>query len=177
MIELACQLEEIMPFQSLSELYSVLLVVILLAMPLGRAFVLRRELWFDRKMALALKENPLNVALTTIIVVLGLLAVLITPILPIFALGLIAFFLPLDRRATTKKFIILGILSIALGSLTTVDLPSSPITSMRFDGAPFAANIPAILDLYTIIGMATIGILSLFILRTECRRLGNSLRS
>jgi len=72
-----------MLFQSLIELWSVPLVVIALAMPLGRAFVLRRELWFDRKIAFALKEIPLNVVLTTIIVMLGLLAVLITPILPL----------------------------------------------------------------------------------------------
>jgi predicted cation transporter len=163
-----------MLFQSLSELCSVPLVVIALAMPLGRAFVLRRELWFDRKMAFALNEIPLNVVLTTIIVVLGLLAVLITPILPLFALGMIAFFLPLDRRATTRKFIILGSLSIALGSLTSVDLPLSPITSMRLEGSPFAATFLAMLDLHTIIGMAAIGILSLFILRTDCRSLGFS---
>ena len=166
-----------MLFQSSSELCSVPLVVIALAMPLGRAFVLRRELWFDRKMAFALNEIPLNVVLTTIIVVLGLLAVLITPILPLFALGVIAFFLPLDRRATTTKLIILGSISIALGSLTSVDLPLSPITSMRLEGSPFAATFLAMLDLYTIIGMAAVGILSLFILRTDCRSLGFSSQS
>ncbi len=166
-----------MLFQSLSELCSVPLVVIALAMPLGRAFVLRRELWFDRKMAFALNEIPLNVVLTTIIVVLGLLAVLITPILPLFALGVIAFFLPLDCRATTRKFIILGSLSIALGSLTSVDLSFSPITSMRLEGSPFAATFLAMLDLHTIIGMAAIGILSLFILRKDCRSLGFSSQS
>jgi hypothetical protein len=161
-----------MPFQSLSELWSVPLVVIALAVPLGRAFVLRRELWFDRKMAFALEEIPLNVVLTTIIVVLGLLAVLITPILPLFALGMTAFFLPLDCRATTRKFIIWGSLSIALGWLTTVDLPLFPITSMRLEGSPFAVTFLAMLDLHTIIGMAAIGILSLFVLRTDCRSLG-----
>jgi predicted cation transporter len=128
-------------------------------------------------MAFALNEIPLNVVLTTIIVVLGLLAVLITPILPLFALGVIAFFLPLDRRATTRKFIILGSLSIALGSLTSVDLPLSPITSMRLEGSPYAATFLAMLDLHTIIGMAAIGILSLFILRKDCRNLGFSSQS
>ena len=166
-----------MLFQSLIELWSVPLVVIALAMPLGRAFVLRRDLWFDRKIASALKEIPLNVVLTTIIVVLGLLAVLITPILPLFALGMIAFFLPIDRRATTRKFVILGSLSIALGALTTVDLPLFPIISMRLEGLPFIATLLAMLDIYAIIGMAAIGIISLIILRTDCWRLGFSLQS
>ena len=166
-----------MLFQSLIELWSVPLVVIALAMPLGRAFVLRRELWFDRKMASALKEIPLNVVLTTIIVVLGLLAVLITPILPLFALGMIAFFLPIDRRATTRKFVISGSLSIALGALTTVDLPHFPITSMRLEGLPFAATFLAMLDIHAIIGMAAVGIISLIILRTDCWSLGFSSQS
>ena len=166
-----------MLFQSLSELCSVPVVIIALAMPLGRAFVFRRELWFDRKMAFALKEIPLNVVLTTIIVVLGLSATLITPVLPLFALGMIAFFLPINRMATTRKFIILGSLSIALGSLTSVDLPLSLATTMRLEGSPFAATFLAMLDLHTIIGMAAIGILSLFILRTDCRSLGRSSQS
>jgi predicted cation transporter len=117
--------------------------------------------------ASALKDFPLNVVLTTIIVVLGLLAVLITPVLPLFALGMIAFFLPIDRRATTRKFIILGSLSIALGALTTVDLPLFPIISMRLEGLPFAAIFLAMLDIHTIIGMAAIGIISLIILRKD----------
>jgi predicted cation transporter len=156
-----------MLFQSSIELWSVPLVIIALAIPLGRAFVLRRDLWFDRKMASALKDFPLNVVLTTIIVVLGLLAVLITPILPLFALGMIAFFLPIDRRATTRKFIILGSLSIALGALTTVDLPLFPIISMRLEGLHFAAIFLAMLDIHTIIGMMAIGIVSLIILRKD----------
>jgi predicted cation transporter len=166
-----------MLFRSLSELYTIPLVVIALAMSLGRAFVLRKELWFDRKMASALKEIPLNVVLTTIIVVLGLLAILITPILTLFALGVIAFFLPLDCRVTTRKFIILGSLSTAFGSLTTVDLPLSPITSLRLEGSPFVVTFLAMLDLHTIIGMAAIGILSLFILRTDYRSFGFGLQS
>ena len=60
-----------MLMQSISKLSSVASVIIAQAAPLARAFILR-ILWFYRKMAFALKENPLNVILTMIIVVLGL---------------------------------------------------------------------------------------------------------
>ena len=148
-----------MLMQSISKLSSVASVMIAPAAPLARAFILRR-LWFDRKIAFALKENPLNVVLIIIIVVLGLLAVLITPILPLFALGMIAFFLPLDRRAKTK-FEMMGGLSTAMGAFTIVDLPLSQIASMRLDGSPFTTASLATLDLNTIFVIAAIGILSL----------------
>ena len=162
-----------MLFQSLSELCSVLLVIIALAMPLGRAFVFRRELWFDRKMAFALKEIPLNVMLTMIIVVLGLSATLITPILPLFALGAIAFFLPFGRRASIE-FLMIGALSIALGSLATVDLPLSLLTTMRLEEPLFTTTYLEVLNLYSIFGITAIGILSLFFLKADCESGGTT---
>ena len=155
--------------QPLSELYRVALVVTALVVPLLGAFVRCRESWFDSKLASELQEIHLNVLLTAIIVVLGLSATLITPILPLFVLGTIAFFLPLDRRATIK-FVMMGALSIALGALTTIDLLLSPITSMRMEGSPFITPFFAILDLYTMFGIVSIGILSLFFLKADCER-------
>ena len=150
--------------QSLSELCSVPLLVITLAMPFVGAFVRRRELWFDGKLASALQEINLNVILAMIIVVLGLLAILITPIIPLLVLGVITLLLPLDRWGTTK-FVMLVSLSIAMGALTTADLPLTPIISMRLEGSPFATTILSMLNLHTIIGIAAIGILSPFFLK------------
>ena len=150
--------------QSLSELCSVPLLVITLAMPFVGAFVRRRELWFDGKLASALQEINLNVILAMIIVVLGLLAIIITPIIPLLVLGVITLLLPLDRWGTTK-FVMLVSLSIAMGALTTADLPLTPIISMRLEGSPFATTILSMLNLHTIIGIAAIGILSPFFLK------------
>ena len=111
----------------------VALMVTALVEPLLGAFVHRRDSWFDSKLASELREIHLNVMLTMFIVVLGLSATLITPILPLFALGVIVFFLPLNRRATIK-ILMIGALSIALGALTTVDLPSSLATTLRLEG-------------------------------------------
>jgi predicted cation transporter len=153
--------------QPLSELYRVAFVVTALVVPLLGAYVRCRESWFDRKLASELHEIPLNVMLTMIIVVLGLSATIITPILPLFALGAIAFFLPVGRREIIK-FVMIGALSIALGALTTVDLPLSLTTTMRLEGSPFTTTYLEMLDLYSIFGIAAIGILSLFFLKADC---------
>ena len=146
--------------QYLSELRSNALVATASAMPLVGALIRRRKLWFNGKLASELHKIPLNAVLTAIIVVLGLLAVLITPILPLFALGVIAFFLSFDLRATTK-FVMMGGFSTALGALTIVDLPHSPITSMRLEGLPFTTTFFSTLNSYTIFGIVAIGIFSL----------------
>ena len=146
--------------QAMSELgSSVASVMRALVAPLARAFILRR-LWFDNKISSELKENPFNVVLTAIIVVLGLSAVLITPMLPLFALGMMAVFLPLDRNATTKC-VMMGGLSTALGAFTFVDLPLSQIASMRLGGSPFTTSSLPTLDPNMIFVIAAIGILSL----------------
>ena len=146
--------------QAMSKLSSsVASVMRALVAPLARAFILRR-LWFDNKISFALKENPFNVVLTIIIVVLGLSAVLITPMLPLFALGMIAVFLPLDRNATTKC-VMMGGLSTALGAFTFVDLPLSQIASMRLGGSPFTTVSLPTLDPNMIFVIAAIAILSL----------------
>ena len=144
----------------LSELYSDAMAAIALAKPLVGALVRRRDLWFEGKLGPALQEIPLNVLLAIIIVVLGLLAIFISPILPLLILGAVAFFLSFDRKATTR-FVMMGGLSTGFGALTTVGLPSSPIMSIRLEGAPNAATFLPNLDPYVIFVIAAIGILSL----------------
>jgi predicted transcriptional regulator len=146
--------------QYLSDLYSGALAVIALAMPLVGALVRRRDLWFDRKLSPALQEFPLNVALATIIVVLGLLAIFITPILPLLVLGAVAFFISFDRKAMTR-FVMMGGLSTGFGALTAVGLPSSSIASIRLEGSPFDATFLPNLNPYVIFVIAAIGMLSL----------------
>ena len=154
---------------SLSELCLASLGFIALATPLLGALVSRRELWFDSKFGSALQDIPLNVVLAMIIVVLGLSAILMTPILPLIALGVITLILPFDRWETTK-FVMLGSLSTAMGALTTVDLSLSPITSMRLEGSPFATAFLSMLNLHTLIGIAVIGILCLFFLEKRLQK-------
>lgn len=146
--------------QYLSELYSDALAVLALVKPLVGALVRRRELCLDSKLGCALRGFPLNVVLATVVVVLGLLAIFITPILPLFVLGAIAFFFSFDRKAKTR-FVMMGGLSTGFGALTTVGLPFSPIMSIRLDGSPFATTLLATLNSYTIFVIAAIGILSL----------------
>jgi predicted cation transporter len=155
-----------MPRQSLSEQCQVPLVTIVLAMPFVGALVRRRGLWLDSKLASAFQEIPLNVLLTIIIVVLGLSAIIITPILSLFALGIIAFLLPINSRELIK-FVMIGGLSIVLGALTAVDLPLSPTTFMKVEGALYPLTFSEMLGLYSILGIAAIGKVSLFFLKTD----------
>ena len=146
--------------QYLSELYSDALAVIALATPLVGPLVRRRELWFDSKLGSALQELPLNVLLATIVVVLGLLAIFMTPILPILVLGAVAFILSSDRKAT-RRFVTMGGLSTGFGALTTFGLSPSPIMSIRLEGPPFATTFLTNIDQYGIFVIAAIGLLSL----------------
>jgi predicted transcriptional regulator len=106
-----------------------------------------------------LQKFPLNVVLATIIVVLGLLAIFITPILPLLVLGVVAFFLSFDRKATTR-FVMMGGLSTGFGALATIGLPSSPIMSIKLSGSSFATTFSN-LDPYVIFVIAAIGMLTL----------------
>jgi hypothetical protein len=146
--------------QYLSELYSAAMKIMAPAKPLVDALARRRELWFDGKLGSALQEIPLNILLATIIVMLGLLAIFITPILPLLVLCVVAFMLSFNRKATAR-FVVMGGLSTGFGALTTVGLPPSPITSLRLEGSASATNFLTNLDPYTIFVIAAIGILSL----------------
>jgi transcriptional regulator len=146
--------------QYLSELYSNALAAIAQVKPLIAVSVRHRGFWFDGKLGCALRGIPLNVVLAAIIVVLGLLAIFITPILPLLALGAVAFFFSFDRKAKTR-FVMMGGLSTSFGALTTVGLPVSPIMFTRLDGSPFATTLLATFNSYTIFAIAAIGLLSL----------------
>ena len=145
--------------QYLSKLYPGALAVIALAKHLVGALAHHRELWLDSKLGPVLQKFPLNVVLATIIVVLGLLAIFITPILPLLVLGVVAFFLSFDRKATTR-FVMMGGLSTGFGALATVGLPSSPIMSIKLSGSSFATTFSN-LDPYVIFVIAAIGMLTL----------------
>ncbi|HUS76812.1 MAG TPA: CBS domain-containing protein [Methanothrix sp.] len=145
--------------QYLSKLYSYALAAIALAKHLVGALAHHRELWLDSNLGPVLQKFPLNVVLATIIVVLGLLAIFITPILPLLVLGVVAFFLSFDRKATTR-FVMMGGLSTGFGALATVGLPSSPIMSIKLSGSSFATTFSN-LDPYVIFVIAAIGMLTL----------------
>ena len=153
-----------MLWQSLSEPWPVALMALLIAIPLGGAFVRRRGFWLDSKLTSVFEDMSLNVLLASIIVVLGLLTVIITPILPLLALGLITVLLPINKREMIK-FVMLGMLSVVLGALTVVDLPLSPINFMRVEGVLYPGTLLETLGSYTIFGIAAIGLFSLFILK------------
>lgn len=92
-----------MLWQSIPEQWaSPLVAIMILAVPFVGAFVRRRGLGLDSKLASAFQDIPINVVLAVIIVVLGLSAIIITPILPLFALGVIAFFSSHQQQANDK---------------------------------------------------------------------------
>ena len=144
----------------ISELRSCAWKFLALAKPLAGALIRRGELWFDNKLGFASQEISLNVVLATIIIILGLLAIFITPILPLLVVGAVAFFISFDRRAATK-FVMMGGLTTVLGALTIVALPLSPMTSMRLEGSPLTTPFLPTFGPYTMFGIAAIGLLSL----------------
>jgi predicted transcriptional regulator len=146
--------------RNLSKLYSNAVIVIAPFLSSVAALARRRELLFDSKFVCILQKNPLNVVFAGIIVILGLLSILTTPILPLLLLCAVVLFISFDRKAAAK-FVMMGGLSTALGALTIVDLPVSPIASIKLDGSPFSENFFALLYPYTIFGIAAIGLLSL----------------
>jgi predicted cation transporter len=145
-------------------LWPVPLIALVLAVSLVGFSVYHRAFGLNSKLISVVQENTLNVVLAVIIVVLGLLTVLISPILTLFVLGTIAFLLPINRREMTK-FVMIGGLSIILGALTAVDLPVSAINFMRIEGALYPGTLLETLGLYTIFGIAIVGLFSLSFLK------------
>jgi predicted transcriptional regulator len=144
----------------LSKLYSDAVVVIACVLSSVGSSARFREFLFESKFFSLLQKNPLNVVFAMIIVALGLLAILTTPIFPLLILCAVALFISFDRKAAAK-FMMMGGLSTALGALTIIGSPVSPIASMRLDGSQFTASFFATLYPYTIFGIAAIGLLSL----------------
>ncbi|MHB8120165.1 MAG: DUF1646 family protein [Methanothrix sp.] len=111
-----------------------------------------------------LDRITMKVIFLEIVVVLGLLAAIITPILSFFVLVEAVNHLPLTRR-TRAKITIFGCLSIFLGAaLALVDGPSSAIAITKMQGAlPSQGFLPLELQsLYIILSILVLGLISMF---------------
>jgi predicted cation transporter len=106
----------------------------------------------------------MKVIFLEIVVVLGLLAAIITPILSFFMLVEAVNHLPLTRK-TRAKITILGCLSISLGAaLALVDGSSSAIAITRMQGElPSAGFLPPELQsLYIFLSILALGLIAMF---------------
>jgi predicted cation transporter len=111
-----------------------------------------------------LDRITMKVIFLEIVVVLGLLAAIITPILSFFVLVEAVNHLPLTRK-TRAKITIFGCLSIFLGAaLALVDGPSSAIAITKMQGAlPSQGFLPLELQsLYIILIILVLGLISMF---------------
>jgi predicted cation transporter len=87
----------------------------------------------------SLKGTPLKVVLTVMVVVLGLFAWILSPILALLVLIGMAVLLPIEHRARTS-LVIIGCLSVGLGAaLATGDLLVSQIAALKLQGLPYQA--------------------------------------
>jgi predicted cation transporter len=88
---------------------------------------------------------PLKAVLFVSLVLLGLSAWILTPLLPLLALIVAARLLPIGGRAK-MSFLIIGALMIGLGAaLSTSDLPLSQIAVLKMLGSPYQATISGML--------------------------------
>ena len=111
-----------------------------------------------------LDRITMKVIFLEIVVVLGLLAAIITPILSFFVLVEAVNHLPLKRN-TRAKIMIFGCISIFLGAaLALVDGPSSAIAIIKMQGAlPSQGFLPLELQsLYIILSILALGLISMF---------------
>jgi predicted cation transporter len=114
--------------------------------------------------AILLDRITMKVIFLEIVVVLGLLAAIITPILSFFMLVEAVNHLPLTRK-TRAKITILGCLSISLGAaLALVDGSSSAIAITRMQGElPSAGFLPPELQsLYIFLSILALGLIAMF---------------
>lgn len=119
-----------------AELGIIALIGVVLAGSLGSAFI--RRIFQPNHIEGSLLEGILHrVILSVIVVVLGLSASILTPILPLLVLIGAVRLLPIEGRVRTG-FLIIGCLSIGLGAaLSTADLPSSEIAALKLLGTLF----------------------------------------
>ena len=88
-----------------------------------------------------LKGTPLKASLAAIVVVLGLFAWTISPVLAFLALFGAVGLLPIERRVRTSLAII-GCISIVIGAaLATMDFPLSQIAALKLMGSPVQAAV------------------------------------
>jgi len=119
-----------------AELGVIALMGVVLAGSLGSAFI-RRIFQPNHIEGSLLEGTLLKVVLSVIVVVLGLSASILTPILPLLVLIGAVRLLPIGGKVRTG-FLIIGCLSIGLGAaLSTGDLPSSEIAALKLLGSLF----------------------------------------
>ena len=88
-----------------------------------------------------LKGTSQKVVLTAMVIMLGLFAWVLSPVLALLVLIGVAGLLPIERRARTS-LVIIGCLSIGLGAaLATGDLPFSQIAALKLQGSPYQAAV------------------------------------
>jgi len=126
------------------ELGVIALTGAVLAVSLGGGFI--RRIFQPNNIVGSLLEGTLHkAALSVIVVVLGLSARLLTPILPLLVLIGIMRLIPIKDRARTG-FLLIGCLSIGLGAaMGTADLPSSQIAALKLLGSLFQVTISGML--------------------------------
>ena len=119
-----------------AELGVIPLIGVVLAGSLGSAFI--RRIFHPNHIEGSLLEGTLlKVVLSVIVIVMGLSASILTPILPLLVLIGAVRLLPIGGRVRTG-FLIIGCLSIGLGAaLSTGDLPSSEIAALKLLGSLF----------------------------------------
>ncbi len=129
-----------------AELFAVVLIGGVLAVPIAGA-IIRRMFWANCANVSFLKGTPVEAVLGIIVIALGLLSWLITPILPLLVLAGAAKFLPIEKRARAGLLVI-GCISIGLGAaLTTGNLPFSPIAALKLQGSSYQGDIFGMLGL------------------------------
>ena len=114
--------------------------------------------------AILLDDITMKVIIQEIVVVLGLLAAIISPILSFFMLVEAVNHLHLTRK-TRAKITLLGCISIFLGAaLALVDGPSSMIAVTKMQGAlPSGSFLPVeIQGFYMILSILALGLISMF---------------
>jgi predicted cation transporter len=86
-----------------------------------------------------LEGTSLKAVLTAMVVMLGIFAWVLSPILALLVLIGLAGLLPIERRARTS-LVIIGCLCIGLGAaLAAGDLPFSQIAALKLQGSPYQA--------------------------------------
>lgn len=86
-----------------------------------------------------LEGTPLKAVLTVMVVVLGLFAWILSPVLAFLVLIGMAGLLPIELKARAS-LVIIGCLFIGLGAaLATGDLSISQIAALKLQGSPYQA--------------------------------------
>jgi predicted cation transporter len=118
-----------------NDLFVVAFIGAVLVVPLSSALIGRLS-HLNHKENSFLAGTPQKAIFVVMAALLGLLAYIITPILPLLVLFGVARLLPMEHRMRTSLLLI-GCLSIGLGAaLTTADLPFSQIAALKLHGSP-----------------------------------------